>query len=299
MRTPLTKTAHKNARRYLIGVGALTGALLLGACTDQQQASTAKTTPQATAPPAAKAASPPAAASPAAATSPPARAASPAAAPSPAVRAASPSPSPAARVASPPPAPRVASPSPAAGAVTTDSGAATLRTRLNTLLQEHVYLAADVTDAALNNRSAELEAAQEAINQNTRELGNIIESAYGVGVEGTFEDVWTRHTGYLVDYARAVAANDPAQKQEALDRLTEFRRDLDALLTAPNPNLPPGSVANLLEGHVVTQLAVIDAQAADDPRQVYLRLEEAAEHVDRIAKTLASAIVRQFPDLFR
>ena len=267
----------------IVGAAALPTVLLLGACTSQppqqaQQGQTGVATPAPTA------------------ASPAAKAASPAATGSPAARAGSPTvaSSPAARVASPSPAA-----SPAAGTVASDTGAAALRARLNVLLREHDRLVADATSAAIAGRNAELEAAREALNQNMRELGNVIESAYGVGVERTFEDVWSRHIEALLNYAEAAKANDPAQKQQALYRLAEVRRDLDDLLTGASPNLPENSVADLLEGHVMALTAVIDAQAANDPGRAYRTLEEAANHMDLVATTLANAIVRQFPDKFR
>ena len=254
----------------IVGAAALPTVLLLGACTSQppqqaQQGQTGVATPAPTA------------------ASPAARAGSPTVASSPAARVASPSPA----------------ASPAAGTVASDTGAAALRARLNVLFREHDRLVADATSAAIAGRNAELEAAREALNQNMRELGNVIESAYGVGVERTFEDVWSRHIEALLNYAEAAKANDPAQKQQALDRLAEVRRDLDDLLTGASPNLPENSVADLLERHVTALTAVIDAQAANDPGRAYRTLEEAANHMDLVATTLANAIVRQFPDKFR
>ncbi|MGH2739751.1 MAG: hypothetical protein ACRDH6_04610, partial [Actinomycetota bacterium] len=56
-----------------------------------------------------------------------------------------------------------AEPEPQTGGATSDTGAAALRATLDGLLQEHVYLAASATGAALGGRTDEFDAAAAAL----------------------------------------------------------------------------------------------------------------------------------------
>ena len=57
--------------------------------------------------------------------------------------------------------------------------AAALRSALDQLLGEHVQLAADATNAALNGRDGEFKAAAAALDANSVDIGNAIGSIYG------------------------------------------------------------------------------------------------------------------------
>src|SRR5262249_13409223 len=69
-------------------------------------------------------------------------------------------------------------------AMTTSSPKASgLRTTLNTLFQEHIYLAAAATGAALGGRDAEFKAAAAALDANSVAISKAIGSVYGQGAE--------------------------------------------------------------------------------------------------------------------
>ncbi len=176
--------------------------------------------------------------------------------------------------------------------------AAGLRATLNTLLQEHVYLAAAATGAALGGRDDEFKAAASALDGNSVAIGQAIGSVYGADAEKAFLPLWRRHIGFAVDYTVGVATKDTAKAEKAVNDLIEYGADFGAFLSAANPNLPKGAVAELVKHHVVTLKDVIDAQARKDPARAYAAIRTAAGHMQMIADPLADAIVAQFPDKF-
>jgi hypothetical protein len=177
--------------------------------------------------------------------------------------------------------------------------AAALRTGLNTLLAEHVYLAAAATGAALGGREAEFRAAAGALDANSVALAGAIGSVYGRDAEQAFLPLWRRHIGMAVDYTTGVATGDRAKQDRAVGDLLGYTQDLGAFLASANPHLPKAVVADLVKHHVVTLRAVIDAQAAKDHARVYAAVRAAAGHMQQIADPLADAIVKQFPERFR
>src|SRR4029077_17243982 len=176
--------------------------------------------------------------------------------------------------------------------------AASLRVALNSLLGEHVILAAAATGAALDGRDAEFKAAAGALDATSVEISKAIGAVYGEGAEQAFLPLWRRHIGFAVDYTVGVATKDQAKQQKAGNNLVAYTQDFGAFLASANPNLPKSVVADLVKHHVVTLKEVIDAQASKDPARAYTALRTAAGHMQMIADPLAEAIVKQFPDKF-
>ena len=175
---------------------------------------------------------------------------------------------------------------------------AELRAKLNTLLQEHAYLAAGATNAALGGRQAEFQAAAGALDANSVDLSKAIGMVYGSGAETAFLALWRKHIGFFVDYATGVATKDKAKQDKAVNDLVGYTGDFGAFLAAANPNLPKAAVADLVKTHVLTLKDVVDAQGAGDQKKAYTALRSAASHMMMIADPLAMAIAKQFPEKF-
>jgi hypothetical protein len=181
---------------------------------------------------------------------------------------------------------------------TSSTKAAGLRSGLNMLFQEHIYLAAAATGAALGGREAEFKAAAGALDANSVAISKAIGSVYGQGAEDAFLPLWRKHIGMVVDYTVGVASNDKAKQDKAVADLIGYTQDFGAFLQSANPNLPKSVVADLVKHHVVTLKAVIDAQASKDQTKTFATLRTAVGHMQMIADPLAEAIVKQFPDKF-
>jgi len=181
---------------------------------------------------------------------------------------------------------------------TSTTKASGLRSTLNTLFQEHIYLAAAATGAALGGREAEFKAAAAALDANSVSISKAIGSVYGQGAEDAFLPLWRKHIGMVVDYTVGVATNDKAKQDKAVADLIGYTQDFGAFLQSANPNLPKSVVADLVKHHVVTLKEVIDAQASKDQAKTYTAMRTAAGHMQMIADPLAEAIVKQFPDKF-
>jgi len=181
---------------------------------------------------------------------------------------------------------------------TSSTKASGLRSTLNTLFQEHIYLAAAATGAALGGREAEFKAAAAALDANSVAISKAIGSVYSQGAEDAFLPLWRKHIGMVVEYTVGVATNDKVKQDKAVADLIGYTQDFGAFLQSANPNLPKSVVADLVKQHVVTLKEVIDAQASKDQAKTYLAMRTAAGHMQMIADPLAEAIVKQFPDKF-
>src|SRR5437867_4743550 len=144
-----------------------------------------------------------------------------------------------------------------------------LRTGLNSLFREHVFLAAGATGAALAGRDGEFKAAAGALDGNSIDIAKAIGSVYGAGAEQAFLPLWRKHIGFVVDYTVGVATKDAARQQKAVNDLVGYTQDFGAFLASANPHLPKATVADLVKHHVLTLKGVVDAQAAKDPVRAY------------------------------
>lgn len=179
-----------------------------------------------------------------------------------------------------------------------DSPAANLRTGLTVLLQEHTFLAAAATDAALGGRQDEFEAAAAALDGNSVDVAAAIGAVYGAEAESAFLELWRAHIGFVVDYTVGLATEDTAKSEAAVQALVDYAPTFGEVLNALDPALPADVVSELVLDHILTLKEVIDAQATGDPVVAYTALRTAYGHMPMIADPLAAAIAAQFPDQF-
>ena len=187
------------------------------------------------------------------------------------------------------------------------SPASDLLQTLTAGLQEHEYLAGIAVVQALTNEgnveSPQFQAAAAALDANSVDLANAIESVYGPEAGKAFLDSWRKHIGFFVDYTLGKATGDNAMAKRAKKDLDGYRQDFGALIEgATGGILPADAVAEALIPHVAATLKAIDSTVAftsGEPKgNPFLLLKEAAAHMPHIATTLAGAIVQQFPDKF-
>jgi hypothetical protein len=173
-----------------------------------------------------------------------------------------------------------------------DSDAATLRSGLTALLQEHVYLTGIgvATAYTAGADSAEFTAAKAALDGNTADMTDAIASLAGEENGAAFQEVWDAHIGYFVTYAVAVKSGDTAAAAAAQADLAEYTVQAGAFFEQISEGtLPAAAVTEALAMHVSTMSAAIDALAAGEPTASDT-LKAAADHVGMDAATIATGL---------
>ncbi len=173
------------------------------------------------------------------------------------------------------------------------------RVALNQLLQEHLYLASFATGAAIDGRTDEFAAAGDALNTNGTDIGAAIDSLYGAEAKDQFNQIWSAHNGFFVDYTTGVATKDKAKMDKAVQDLTTVYVPAFAEFLAGATGLPKDALADLTTEHVLTTKAIVDAQGAKDVEAAAMADRTAGQHMEMIADPLAKAIVAKLPDMFR
>ncbi|CAN5636982.1 hypothetical protein BH23CHL7_BH23CHL7_00460 [soil metagenome] len=179
----------------------------------------------------------------------------------------------------------------------TASPAADLRSALGRLLGEHGTLAIGAMRAGVDG-APNFEAAANALEGNTADLQAAIVSVYGDEGGAAFGELWRNHIGFFVDYTVGLATDDPAKKQQALERLDNYRVDFGQFLAGANPNFDASAIADGLQVHVNQLVEQIEAYAADDFASAYDLEREAYMHLTMTGDALAAGIAAQFPEKF-
>jgi hypothetical protein len=196
-------------------------------------------------------------------------------------------------------APSAAAGSPAAsGASVIDSKAADLRTTVDLLLGEHIFLATKATSAALGGRQAEFAAYGDLLNKNGTDIGDLIGAAYGPDAKDQFNKIWSAHNGFFVDYTTGVAKGDKAMQDKAVEDLTTQYVPQFAAFIATATGLPKDAVASLTLDHVTQTKQIVDDQAKKDWVAAYADTRKAFAHMQMIGDAIAPAIAAKFPAKF-
>jgi hypothetical protein len=170
-----------------------------------------------------------------------------------------------------------------------DSTAAVLRSKLNGLFEEHVYLASAATGAAIGGRADEFAAAAAALGGNSDALTANFTAIFDAATGKSFDALWKKHIELLVTYAQTKSA-------QAISDLNQYTKDFGAFISSALPSLSADAVTGLVATHVQTLKAVIDAQAAGNEAEAFTDERAAAAHMATVASGLAGAIAKKNPD---
>jgi hypothetical protein len=170
--------------------------------------------------------------------------------------------------------------------------AAALRATLTSLLSDHVWLAGNALDTAVQNngdlKDPQVVGAVKALDANSVALAKAIGSVYPEA-EKPFLASWRQHIGFFVDYTLGKATKDDKQVAKAKADLDAYRISFGELINSVVPELPADAVAEELVPHVDSLFAAIDASVAGKP-DYQAKLTMAADHMVMTAEILAGGI---------
>jgi len=170
---------------------------------------------------------------------------------------------------------------------------ATVRSTLDSLLAAHATLVATLMHQ-VGQGDANPDAAVKALAANTKALSGAITLVYGVDGGRAFQQLWSQHTQFFIDYAHAARVHDGKAKQEAKDELADYQSDFgNFVTTATGGRVPLLAVTGLLHGHVQDLTQYIDADVSGRPEDAQRLLDQAVAHMHVIATAVADSIVRQ------
>jgi hypothetical protein len=169
------------------------------------------------------------------------------------------------------------------------------RVSLDSLLQEHSYLATMTTSAATGGRGTEQAAAITAIAANADSLGTLFSSVFGAATGTRFDQVWGALDAELVVYA---GNGDDATRQAALKSLTDSFVTQFLSLVRDSTDLSGAEISNAVQSQIAGMIRVIDDQRAKSAKVVAADDHTAAAATNPIGDLIATAAVAKLPSKF-
>jgi hypothetical protein len=151
-------------------------------------------------------------------------------------------------------------------------------------------LTVDATRAAVSG-APELAAAQQALDANSREIGEAFASVFGATEAARLAALWGDHVDAVVAFAVATRDKDDAGQQKARADLERFAAALGTgLRTLARGKVEAAAATKALDQHDAHLLEAITAYASGDYRRAHDVSYAGFQHMFPIAATLARAV---------
>jgi hypothetical protein len=167
-----------------------------------------------------------------------------------------------------------------------------LRSALTLLLGEHVELVVDATRAGLRGLP-EFKFAARALNGNTRDLSQAMDTLFGPRTARQFNDVWSDHIDLFVNYTIASAEGDESEMEKTRARLRNFPLKLARFLARATGYKRVGALNHALGMHEDLLLRHIDAYADGDYKVAHRVSYRAYQHMASTAVRLGALIEKR------
>ncbi len=192
-------------------------------------------------------------------------------------------------------APRIAQKFPDKFPGNASSPAVDLRVTVNTLLQEHAYLATMTTSAATGGRSSEQVAASRALAANAGALGKLFRGLFGASIETRFDQILASKNMAIIGYASASRAT---ARQSAFGQLINVFVTRFAAFLQASTDLTSGGSHPAIQAQVEATIAVIDDQRSKSTARLGPDDRSAAASMQGIADLVTDAVVAKLRTRF-
>ena len=172
---------------------------------------------------------------------------------------------------------------------TVETEAVEVRASLDRLFSEHAFLAITAMRKGYNG-DEDYNQVVEALSENTDGLTEAIRDVYGDAGASAFNDAWSEHIGYFVDYVVATNNDDEDAKIQALDNLSEYKDNFSAFLSEA-AGIEQETLANGLQMHIDQLIGAFNEYVEEDYDEAFELQSEAMAHMYGPSKLLSEAIV--------
>lgn len=173
-----------------------------------------------------------------------------------------------------------------------------LRDAMRNLWGDHMQWTYATVDAFFHNKAG-LQAHLDRLLQNQKDIGAAVASYYGKEAGDKMTALLTTHIEQAVPVLQAAQANDKAALDKALADWYKNADDIAVFLSAANPESWPESATKpMMKHHIETTTAYAVDLLKGEYAKAVKDYDTAYDHMMMLADTLATGIVKQFPDKF-
>lgn len=172
-----------------------------------------------------------------------------------------------------------------------------LQNEMRKLWMEHALWTKSYIVAALSNLENK-DAVLARLLRNQQDIGNAIKPYYGEAAGNKLAELLTEH---IVIAGKLIAALQSGNQAEAQKLTKQWYDNADAIavfLSKANPNWPHKQLKEMLDQHLQLIAAEVTARMKKDWTGAIQVFDQNVNHLLLLADTLASGIVKQFPNQF-
>jgi hypothetical protein len=169
------------------------------------------------------------------------------------------------------------------------------RASLDTLLEEHSYLATMTTSAIAAGRNTEQAAALSVLSANADALGTLFSQVFGTVMGTRFDQVWGARDAELVVYAGGA---DAATRQDALNSLTNSFVGQFASLIHDSTGVAESAISSAAKSQLGDTIRIIDDQRSKSDAMVAADDHTAAAATNPVGDLIATSGVAKLPSKF-
>jgi hypothetical protein len=167
-----------------------------------------------------------------------------------------------------------------------------LALQLQALLGQHTVLAADMMRGRLRDDPDLAQAANSALGKNTDAMSKLVAGAFGSQAAAQFGPLWSNHVTALFNYARGLADDDAAVRNEAKVVITRVETDLaEFFVAAAQGRLPRTAAVSAVSVHIEHLIGQADAYAAKDWAKADELYRQGFAHAFELGRALAGTLL--------
>ena len=162
----------------------------------------------------------------------------------------------------------------------------------------HIFWVRNVVMSIATENPAARDAAEKEVLANAKQIARMITPFYGKDASEKLFSILVNGYGAVKEYSEATVAGNKRRQDAALAHFASNANDFAVFISGVNPYLPEDTVRALMEVHGAQHVLQINQLQEKGYAHIVATWPAMRQHMQIIADTLTTALVKQFPSKF-
>jgi len=162
----------------------------------------------------------------------------------------------------------------------------------------HIFWVRNVVMSIATENPAARDAAEKEVLANAKQIARTITPFYGKDASEKLFSILVNGYGAVKEYSEATVAGNKRRQDAALAHFASNANDFAILISGVNPYLPEDTVRALMAVHGAQHVLQINQLQEKGYAHIGATWPAMRQHIQIVADTLTTALVKQFPSKF-
>lgn len=162
----------------------------------------------------------------------------------------------------------------------------------------HIFWVRNVVMSIATENPAARDAAEKEVLANAKQIARMITPFYGKDASEKLLSILVNGYGAVIEYSEATVAGNKRRQDAALVDFASNANDFAVFISGVNPYLPEDTVRALMAVHGAQHVLQINQLQEKGYAHIMATWPAMRQHMQIIADTLTTALVKQFPNKF-